>query len=407
MGRARVLIVGSGQGGFQVAASLRDEGFDGPIAIIGEEPGLPYQRPPLSKAYLTGKAHEEQVRLRPASFYESRNIELLVPERALSIARDQQLVKLESGHRLEYKHLVLATGARPRRIRVVGVELDGVFTLRCLAEAEAIRTGLESATNIVIIGAGFIGLEIAAVARAMGLTTHIIDFAERPLKRSVSAKTGNFLTEAHTEQGVQFHFMTAISEITGADGRVTGVATTDGRHFPADLVVIGIGVEPNVELARDAGLKIDNGIVVDRQLLTADPSISAIGDSANYPTDFFPHPVRIESVQNAVDQARCVAARLAGKPAPYRKVPWFWSDQGQYKLQIAGVAQEGDDAVVRGDMASGKFSVFRFRDGRLSCVESVNQAADHLAARKLIEKSTQLSSEQAGDSTISLSQLAA
>jgi 3-phenylpropionate/trans-cinnamate dioxygenase ferredoxin reductase subunit len=390
-----------------VASSLRDEGFDGPIAIIGEEPGVPYQRPPLSKAYLMGKVSEDQIRLRPASFYESRTIELFAPERAVRIARDLRQVELESGRHLDYEHLVLATGARPRGIRVAGAELDGVFTLRGLADAEAIRTQLESATNITIIGAGFIGLEIASVARAMGVNTHIIDFAERPLKRSVSAKTADFLTEAHATQGTQFHFKTAIVEITGAGGRVTGVATSNGRHLPADLVVIGIGVEPSVELARDAGLKIDNGIVVDQQLLTADQSISAIGDCAQYPTDFFPHPIRIESVQNAVDHARCVAARLAGKAVPYRKVPWFWSDQGQYKLQIAGVAQEGDDAVLRGDMASGRFSVFRFRAGRLSCVESVNQAADHLAARKLIEKSAPLTPELVSDPAVSLNQLAA
>jgi 3-phenylpropionate/trans-cinnamate dioxygenase ferredoxin reductase subunit len=407
MSSERIVIVGSGQAGFQVAASLRDEGYGGAITIVGEEPDLPYQRPPLSKAYLSGKANDDQILLRPQAFYATRNIELRAPEQVVRILRGAQQVELGCGARIGYDHLVLATGARARALTVPGAGLDGVVPLRQLAHAGELRRRLQTATRIVVVGAGFIGLEIAAIARAMGIETHVLEFADRALKRALSAATGQFLAEAHMAQGAHFHFSTALAEIIGHDGKVSAVTTADGRRFEADLVIVGVGVEPNCELAQEAQLAVSNGIVVDRYLLTDDAAISAIGDCALYPSAFYPHPVRVESVQNAVDQARCVAARLAGKPAPYHKVPWFWSDQGAYKLQIAGIASETDSAVVRGDMASGKFSVFRFRDRRLSGVESVNQPGEHLSARKLLDKAAPLTHEQAADPGFSLAALVA
>ncbi|SMP72831.1 NAD(P)/FAD-dependent oxidoreductase [Noviherbaspirillum suwonense] len=403
----QVVIVGSGQGGFQVAASLRDMGFDGHVTIVGEESGLPYQRPPLSKAFLTGQMQHEHLLLRPASFFESRKISLIAPERVQAIARDKREVVLQSGRCFHYDHLVLATGARARPVKVPGAEQQRVVLLRGLADAIQVRAWLQRAQRIVIIGAGFIGLEIAAIAAAMGIETDVLDFAERGLKRSVSAFCADFLATAHATAGVRFHFSTAIAHISGSDGIATGVVSADGRHFAADMVLVGIGVEPNTELAQEAGLEVSNGIVVDCHLQTADPAISAIGDCALYPSAFFPRPMRIESVQNAVDQARCVASRIAGKPASYHKVPWFWSDQGAYKLQIAGVASEADQAVLRGDMSTGKFSVFRFHNGRLTAVESINRPGDHLAARKLIEAGTLLSHEQAADDNFKLNQRAA
>jgi 3-phenylpropionate/trans-cinnamate dioxygenase ferredoxin reductase subunit len=403
----QVVIVGSGQGGLQVAASLRDMGFDGAVTIVGEEAGLPYQRPPLSKAFLTGKVQEEQLLLRPASFFESRNISLMAPERVQAIARDSSEVALQSGGCLRYAHMVLATGARARPVKVPGAEQQGVVLLRGLADAIQVRARLQSAQRIVIIGAGFIGLEIAAIAAAMGIKTDVLDFAERGLTRAVSAFCADFLATAHATASVRFHFSTAVSHISGNSGIATGVISTDGRYFAADMVLVGIGVEPNAELAQEADLEVSNGIVVDRHLQTADPAISAIGDCALYPSAFFPHPMRIESVQNAVDQARCVAARIAGKPATYHNVPWFWSDQGAYTLQIAGVASADDQAVLRGDMSTGKFSVFRFHNEHLTSVESINRPADHLAARKLIETGILLSHEQAADDSFKLNQLAA
>ncbi len=407
MGQAGVIVVGSGQGGFQVAASLRDEGYAGPVTLVGDEPGLPYQRPPLSKAFLAGKAQPGQIELRPASFYAERNISVIAPDSVTAIDRPSQRVALASGASLDYEHLVLATGARARMPAVPGVELQGVRALRSRADAQAILARLQHARRVVIVGAGFIGLEVAVMARQMGLEVRVIEFADRVLKRAVSAPTAGYLVQAQATRGVQFSLETGVTAFTGSEGHVTGVMTTQGECVVADLVVVGVGVEPNVELARAAGLPVQDGIVVDPHLLTSDPAISAIGDCARYPAAYCATPVRLESVQNAVDQARCVAARLAGKAEPYARVPWFWSDQGDNRLQIAGVAEIGDSAVLRGDIAAGKFSVLRFRDGRLSAVESINSVADHMEARKLLAAATPISPEQAADTSVKLATLAA
>lgn len=407
MEQAGVIVVGSGQGGFQVAASLRDEGYAGPVTLVGDEPGLPYQRPPLSKAFLAGKAQPGQIELRPAGFYAERNISVIAPDSVTAIDRPSRRVALASGASLNYEHLVLATGARARMPAVPGVELQGVLALRSRADAEAILARLQQARRVVIVGAGFIGLEVAVIARQLGLEVRVIEFADRVLKRAVSAPTAGYLAQAQAARGVQFSLETGVTAFTGSEGRVTGVMTTHGECVAADLVVVGVGVEPNVELARAAGLPVQDGIVVDPHLLTSDPAISAIGDCARYPAAYCATPVRLESVQNAVDQARCVAARLAGKAEPYAKVPWFWSDQGDNRLQIAGVAEIGDSAVLRGDIAAGKFSVLRFRDGRLSAVESINSVADHMAARKLLAAATPISPEQAADTSVKLATLAA
>lgn len=400
MNKAGVVIVGSGQGGYQVAASLREDGYEGSVVLVGEEPGLPYQRPPLSKGFLAGKTPAQELALRPESFYPGRDIALLSAQRVVHIDRVARRVALAGGRELPYGHLVLATGTRPRLLPVPGAELDNVVPLRSCADAQAIHAQLQTARHVVVIGAGFIGLEVAVVARAMGREVHVIEFADRALKRAVSKEVGGFLVEAQAQRGVVFSFSTGVASLAGDGGKVAAVVTHTGRAIPADLVVIGVGVEPNIELARGAGLAVDDGIVVNAQLLTSDPAISAIGDCARFPADYSPVPVRLESVQNAVDQARCVSARLAGKSAPdtrYDKLPWFWSDQGEYRLQIAGVSAADDDAVVRGDMSQGKFSVLRFRGERLTAVESINSAADHMAARKLLAEGTSVSRSQAAD----------
>lgn len=402
-----VIVVGSGQGGFQLAASLRDEGYQGPVKLIGDEPGLPYQRPPLSKSFLAGKAQPGQIELRPAGFYAERNIALIAPDRVTYIDRSARRVTLASGASLAYEHLVLATGARARMPAVPGVNLQGVLALRTRADAEAILARLHEARRVVVVGGGFIGLEVAVMARQLGLEVRVIEFADRVLIRALSAPTADYLAQAQAARGVQFSLGTGVTAFTGSDGRVEAVLTTSGASVPADLVVVGIGVEPNMELARSAGLQVQDGIVVDRHLATSDPFISAIGDCARYPASYCGAPVRLESVQNAVDQARCVAARIIGKAEPYAKVPWFWSDQGDNRLQIAGLAEAGDSAVLRGDPAAGKFSVFRFRDGRLSAVESINSVADHMAARKLLAAATPISPTQAADPSLKLAALVA
>jgi len=402
MAAATVAIVGTGQAGFQAAASLRQDGFAGRIVLIGDEPVSPYQRPPLSKSYLAGDSGLDELWLRPGSFYAKQEIELLAGEAVTAIDRAGRRLQLASGVELRWDHLVLATGARYRPLAVPGAELDGVLPLRTLADADVLRKRLDEAHEIVVVGAGFIGLEFASVAIARGAGIHIIEVTHHPMGRVVSAPISRFFTDAHRRWGAQISLGTGVSRILGTGGRVAGVETTDGRRLPADLVLICIGVIPNAELAGEAGLAVDNGIVVDPHLVTDDPAILAIGDCANFPTPFAVGRVRLESVQNAVDQGRSVAAHIAGHRAPYDKVPWFWSDQGDLKLQIAGITTGHDASVLRGNPESGHFSVFCFRAGRLIGVESVNQTADHVVARRLLAGDPVLTPEQAADESYDL-----
>jgi 3-phenylpropionate/trans-cinnamate dioxygenase ferredoxin reductase subunit len=397
-----VAIIGAGQAGFQAAASLRDTGFACRVLLIGDEPVVPYQRPPLSKSYLAGQSGVDDLWLRPAEFYAKQQIDLVYGDPVTAVDRGQRRLHLASGLELSWDHLLFATGAGCRPLAVPGAELDGVLTLRTLADADALRQRLDEAREVVVVGAGFIGLEFAAVALARGTMVHIIEVTRQPMGRVVSEPVSRFFSEAHIGWGAEVVLGTGVIRILGAGGRVTGVETTDGRQIPADLVLICIGVIPNAELALPAGLAIDNGIIVDEYLVTSDPAISAIGDCANFPTPFAPVRVRLESVQNAVDQGRCVADRLAGRPVPYQKVPWFWSDQGDLKLQIAGITIGQDKSVLRGNPADRNFSVFCFRGGRLIGVESVNRTADHVVARRLLGGNPALSPEQAADESYDL-----
>ncbi len=403
MATATVAIVGTGQAGFQAAASLRQAGFVGRIVLIGDEPVPPYQRPPLSKSYLAGESGLDELWLRPETFYTKQEIDLIAGETVTAIDRTGRRLRLASGGTVPWDHLVLATGARFRPLAVPGAELDGVLPLRTLADADVLRERLDEGREIVVVGAGFIGLEFASVAIARGAGVHIIEVTHHPMGRVVSAPISRFFTDAHRRWGAKISLGTGVSRILGAGGRVTGVETTDGRRLPADIVLICIGVIPNAELAGEAGLAVDNGIVVDECLVTVDPAILAIGDCANFPTPFAVGRVRLESVQNAVDQGRCVAAHIiAGHPAPYDKVPWFWSDQGDLKLQIAGITTGHDASVLRGNPESGHFSVFCFRADRLIGVESVNQTADHVVARRLLAGDPRLTPEQAADESYDL-----
>ena len=397
-----VAIIGAGQAGFQAAASLRDTGFAGRVLLIGDEPVLPYQRPPLSKSYLAGQSGVDDLWLRPAEFYAKQQIDLVCGDPVTAIDRGQRRLHLASGLEVSWDHLLFATGAGCRPLAVPGAELDGVLTLRTLADADALRQRLDEAREVVVVGAGFIGLEFAAVALARGTMVHTIEVTRQPMGRVVSEPVSRFFTEAHIGWGAEVALGTGVAQILGAHGRVAGVETTDGRRIPADLVLICIGVIPNAQLARVAGLAVDDGIVVDEYLVTSDPAISAIGDCANFPTPFAPVRVRLESVQNAVDQGRCVADRLAGRPLPYQKVPWFWSDQGDLKLQIAGITTGHHTSVLRGDPADRNFSVFCFRGDRLIGVESVNRTADHVVARRLLAGDPALSPAQAADESYDL-----
>ncbi|KST59650.1 pyridine nucleotide-disulfide oxidoreductase [Methylobacterium sp. GXS13] len=404
-----IVVAGAGQAGFQLAASLREGGFRAPITLVGDETALPYQRPPLSKAYLAGKTDAEGLFLRQPGFFAEHAITHRPGIRALAIDRAARRLQLSDGQSLAYDHLVLATGARNRPLPVPGADLPNVRQLRGLADADALRTALGEAKAIVVIGAGFIGLEFAAVAAARGLSVTVVEAADRPMARAVSREIGQFFQAAHEAMGVRFAFGGGVTAIVGRAGRATGIVLADGRELPADFILIGIGVLPNRELAADAGLPAEDGVRVDAFLATPDPAISAIGDCVRFPSPFAhgltpDGTVRIESVQNAIDQGRCLAARLNGKPAAYGALPWFWSDQGPHKLQIAGLSGPGDTSVVRGSGPA--FSVFRFRDGALRAVESVDRAGDHMIARRLLAAGTPLTPEQAADPGFDLKALA-
>jgi 3-phenylpropionate/trans-cinnamate dioxygenase ferredoxin reductase subunit len=375
---------------------LRQHGYGERICLINDEAHLPYQRPPLSKAYLKGEGRPDSLMFRPDKFYRDQNIEL-IGDRAVSIDRAAQRLLLASGSFLEYGHLVLATGARNRLLDLPNANLGDVRYLRILDESEALRQRIHSAKHVVVIGAGFIGLEFAATARIKGLEVDVVELATRVMARAVTAEISDYFQERHVAAGIRIHLGVQATSIEGGGDEVSGVSLSDGRRIPADLVVVGVGVLPNVELAAEAGLPVASGIIVDEQLLTPDPNISAIGDCALFASPRFGGSLRLESVQNASDHARCVAARLTGDAKTYDGLPWFWSDQGDDKLQIAGLTTGYDHVVVRGDRAARSFSAFCYRSGQLVGIESVNRAADHVFGRKLLGMNRSIAPERVAD----------
>ncbi len=391
-----IVIAGAGHAGFQLAASLRQHGFAERVCLINDEAHLPYQRPPLSKAYLKGEGRPDSLMFRPDKFYRDQNIEL-ISDRAAFIDRAARRLVLESGSFLDYGHLVLATGARNRLLDIPNATLADVRYLRILDESEALRLRIGTARHVVVIGAGFIGLEFAATARAKGLEVDVLELGTRVMARAVTAEISDYFQERHTAAGIRIHLGVQATSIESDGTSVTGVSLSDGRHIAADLVVVGVGVLPNVEMAKEAGLPVAAGIIVDEHLLTSDPDISAIGDCALFASPRFGGSLRLESVQNATDHARCVAARLTGNAKPYDGQPWFWSDQGDDKLQIAGLTTGYDRVVVRGDRAARSFSAFCYKQGVLVGVESVNRAADHVFGRKILGMNRSVTPEQAAD----------
>ncbi|MCG2625354.1 FAD-dependent oxidoreductase [Bradyrhizobium sp. WYCCWR 13023] len=396
-----VIIVGAGHGGYQVAASLRQAGFAQRICLINDEAHLPYQRPPLSKAYIKGSAGPDSLMFRPEKFYQDQKIEL-ISGRAVSIDRAARKVLLASGETLPYGHLVLATGARNRLLDLPNANLPDVKYLRILDESEALRQIMPTKTRVVVIGAGFIGLEFAATARIKGLEVDVLELAPRVMARAVTAEVSEYFQARHREAGIRIHLGVQATSIGAENGKVTGVSLSDGRHLPADLVVVGVGVLPNIELAAEAGLPVAAGIIVDEYLSTADPNISAIGDCALFASQRFGGSLRLESVQNATDHARCVAARLTGDKKPYDGHPWFWSDQGDDKLQIAGLTTGYDRVVLRGDPARKAFSAFCYHGDRLLGIESINRAGDHMFGRRLQAMNRSITPEQAADESFDL-----
>lgn len=408
MAQPVVAIIGSGQAGFQVAVSLRELKYEGRVVLVGDEPHAPYRRPPLSKTYLTGEADVEEVSFCAEGHFAQQRIELITGKRAVSIDRARRVLRLEDDSVIEYDHLVLATGARNRPLPLPGAELQNLFYLRTLSEADVLRAKLATAKSAVVIGAGFIGLEFAAVAAKQGLAVTVLEAADRPMARAISKTMSDVFTREHASMGVRLLFNSRVTRLLVEGGAVRGVETADGQVLEADVVVVGIGVIPNVELAATCDLSVEDGIVVDEHLQTSDPHISAIGDVAAHVSRHTNGArARLESVQNACDQARCVARRIVGKPAEYDALPWFWTNQGPLKLQIAGLASAGCEEVVRGDPNSMSCSVYLFRDGKLVCVESLNRPADHMLARRLLTNRVAVTLQQAADNSFELKSLLA
>jgi 3-phenylpropionate/trans-cinnamate dioxygenase ferredoxin reductase subunit len=397
----KVVIIGTGQAGFQAASSLRQAGLQGEVTLVGEETELPYQRPPLSKTFLKGEGDPGEVHLRPETFFASKDIERVSGDRAERIDREARRVELATGRVLDYDHLVLATGARPRELPVPGSDLDGVLQLRTVADAQALRERLDGGPRLVVVGGGFIGLELAASARERGADVTVVEALDRTMARAVTPEMSAHFAALHAEHGATILHDATVAKLIG-NGAVSGVELGDRTRLDADVVVIAVGIVPNVELAAEAGLAVHDGIVVDETLRTSDPAVWAIGDCASYPSAQLGRPVRLESVQNATDHGRAVAAAIMGEPAPYDALPWFWSDQHSRKLQIAGLLHGHDRTVLRGDPAGEAFSVFCFAGDQLVCVESVNRMPDHMAARKLLAAGRTIDPDAAADEAFDL-----
>lgn len=380
-----IVIVGAGQAAAQAVQSLRAGGFGGRIALVGEEPHPPYQRPPLSKKHLAGEIDDAALHLRPASFYEQNAIDCHFGKVVEAIDRQARTVLLAGGERLPYDRLILATGTRPRALPLPGTELPGVVTLRKISDVEAMRPLLREPGRVAIVGGGYIGLEVAAVARAMGHEVTVIEAQDRVMKRVVSPTVSAWFQQLHADRGVRLMLGTGITGFSGS-GRVTGVQLAGGGEVPCDIVLVAVGALPNDELAAACGLATGDGILVDDSGATSDPLIHAAGDCTRFHSALYGRSIRLESVQNAIDQAKAVAAAILGQEVHYDPVPWFWSDQYAVKLQIAGLSQDHDEARTVGDPTSGTFYVAYLGAGKLLAVDSINHPRSHMMARRAIGK---------------------
>ena len=399
-----VVIIGGGQAGAQTAVSLRKEGFSGAITMVCEEPDLPYQRPPLSKTYLAGELAKERLFIKPAAFYEKAKITLLLGVRVIAIDTEKQSLSLDNQQSLPYSHLVFATGGRVRPLHCPGIEHHHVHYLRTLADVDAMRDKFQPGKRLVIIGGGYVGLETAAVAVKHGLEVSVLVARPTALGRVTSKVVGQFFEHVHRTAGVNLQSNTDVECLEGDNEEV--VLTTRGALLSADLVVVGIGLLPNVELAESVGILCEDGINTDQFGRTSIANIFAAGDCANHPNAIYKRRMRLQSVQNAIDQAKTVAASICGKNKPYTQIPWFWSDQYELKLQTAGVNTGYDEIVLRGDPESRSFAAFYLRAGRLLAVDAINRPAEFVAARNIISKHLSVSAARLSDESIPAKALA-
>ena len=378
-----IVIGGAGQAAAQAIHALRLKKFDGRITLVGEEDLPPYQRPPLSKKYLAGELDRARLLLRPMSFYEKNGVDMRLGVRIEELDPGHRRVRLDTGDSLNYDGLMLATGSRVRRLNIPGAQLPGVHYVRSVTDVDAIMAAISPGNRLVVVGAGYIGLEVAAVAVTRGLEVTVLEAVDRVMARVVCAQVSQFYFDCHTRAGVDIRCGTTISRFVGRN-RVEAVTAGDGERIPCDLAIVGIGIEPVVNLAEDAGLPCGNGIRVDEYARTEDADIVAAGDCSNHPSRLYGGRIRLESVQNAIDQAKTAALSLIGENQPYDTVPWFWSDQYDVKLQIAGLSQHHDQVVLRGDPATKSFAAFYLSGGRLLAVDAINSPREFMLGKRLI-----------------------
>jgi 3-phenylpropionate/trans-cinnamate dioxygenase ferredoxin reductase subunit len=403
----RIIIAGAGHAGGSAAAMLRQLGWKTGITLVGDEPLPPYQRPPLSKAWLTGEADAESLALRPLGFYNDSDIELKLNLRVSKIDAAAHQVTFSDGDTMHYAHLILATGSRARRIPLAGIDLANVLELRTAADADRLKAVLSPEKRLAVVGGGYIGLEAAASARALGAEVTIIELAPRVLARVACEILSGFFQDFHRSQGVTIELNAGVEALEGANGTVTGVRLADGRVIPCDAALIGVGGVANEELAREAGIVCDGGIVVDLNARTSEPDIFAIGDCTKRPLPLYDRTMRLESVPNALEQAKQAASAICGRPQPAPEVPWFWSDQYDLRLQIAGIPFDAEQIVVRGDVAAGKFALFHLTaDGTVQAVEAVNSSTEFMGGRRIIHRRKQLTAARISDLGVTMQELA-
>ena len=398
---AGMVIIGCGQAGGQAAASLRQEKYEGPITMIGQEPYIPYQRPPLSKQYLSGEQEKEKLSLRQESFYSEKEINLMLETSVLSLDPHKKELQLENDETVTYDKLLVATGGRPRKLEVDGHTLKGIHYLRNIDDVDAIKTQMNTSQNLVIVGGGYIGLEVASVAIKRGLTVSVLEMESRILERVTTEEMSAFYHQLHTDEGVDILTSTQAKAFKGSE-TVESVVCGD-HEIPADLVIVGIGILPNTEMAEAAGLETNNGLVVDEHCRTSNEHIFAAGDCTNHPNPILNRRLRLESVPNAMEQGRVAASNMLGGSKSYASMPWFWSDQYEHKLQMVGFSKDSDQSIVRGDMESKSFTVFYLKDDSIIAADSVNNPKEFMASKQLVGKKPSI--EALADTSIELKTL--
>jgi 3-phenylpropionate/trans-cinnamate dioxygenase ferredoxin reductase subunit len=401
-----IIIAGAGHAAGQAAVSLRQEGFAGRILMVGEEPYLPYQRPPLSKKYLAGELELERMYVRHQNFYDEHNIDIRLSTRVEKINREDQAVVLSDGTEERYGFLVLATGSRVRKLQIPGHDLKGVHYLRSVEDVHRIQEDFKPGARLVIIGAGYIGMETAAVAVTHGLDVTVVETADYIMSRALAPEVAAFFDKVHREAGVKIMCgRDPNAEILG-DGKVELLRGADGQDRPADLIIAGIGILPTTDIAEEAGIECADGIIVDECCRTSDPHIVAIGDCTNHPNHLLGRRLRLESVHNAQEQAKTAAATLCGKLKPYNQIPWFWSDQYDLKLQIVGLSGDHDQVIIRGDFADRSFAAFYMKGDLLIAVDAINSAREFMLSKKLIAQGARIEPEILADTSIDFKELA-